>query len=308
MRFTLKQLEYFVATGETGSIELASERINISQPSISSAILHLEQDLGVQLFVRHHAQGLSLTSTGHRLVREARALLKQARSIYDTANEAANEVRGHLKLGCFLTLAPMIVPELCHRFQETYPGVEFNLEEGDHEALMTGLRNADLDLVLTYDLQVPEEIDIQPLAELPPHVLLAEDHPLSGQETISLAELKDEPMILLDLNFSREYFLSIFYQEGIAPNIKTRSRQPDVVRTMVANGYGYALANVRPRSLTTLDGKSLRQIPIEGDHRPVKIGIATLQQYHKTGLLQAFENHCKELIIDGNIPGMAIST
>ena len=56
MRYTLRQLEYFIAAGETGSITLASERVHISQPSISTAISHLEQGFGVQLFIRHHAQ------------------------------------------------------------------------------------------------------------------------------------------------------------------------------------------------------------------------------------------------------------
>lgn len=58
MRFTLKQLEYFVAAGEQGSITFASEKVSISQPSISAAISHLEAEFGVQLFIRHHAQGL----------------------------------------------------------------------------------------------------------------------------------------------------------------------------------------------------------------------------------------------------------
>ena len=64
MRFSLRQLEYFIAAGEAGSIPQASERINISQPSISTAISQLEQELDTQLFVRHHAQGLSLTPAG----------------------------------------------------------------------------------------------------------------------------------------------------------------------------------------------------------------------------------------------------
>ena len=304
MRFTLKQLEYFVATGETGSIKLASERINISQPSISSAISHLERDLGVQLFVRHHAQGLSLTSAGHRLQREACALLQQANNIYDVANEATNLVRGHLALGCFVTLAPLIVPELCHRFQENHPDVQVHLAEGDHESLMAQLRKVDLDLVLSYDLQVPDGVAFQPLATLLPHVLVSADHPLSGRSSLQLSELDGEPMILLDLPFSREYFLSIFYQEGLTPKIHARSRQQEVVRTMVANGYGYTLANVRPRSLVTLDGRTLKQIPLAGSHRPMKIGMATLVQERKPRLLQAFEDHCREMITDGQIPGM----
>lgn len=64
MRFTFRQLEYFVATGESGSIRLASERIHVSQPSISTAISQLEREFGLTLFVRQHAQGLSLTPAG----------------------------------------------------------------------------------------------------------------------------------------------------------------------------------------------------------------------------------------------------
>ena len=78
MRFTFRQLEYFVAAGETGSITLASERIHISQPSISTAISNLETELGVRLFIRHHAQGLSLTPAGRRLLHEVKGLLAQA--------------------------------------------------------------------------------------------------------------------------------------------------------------------------------------------------------------------------------------
>ncbi|MCP5080114.1 MAG: LysR family transcriptional regulator [Alphaproteobacteria bacterium] len=304
MRFTLKQLQYFVATGETGSIKLASERLNISQPSISSAISHLERDLGVQLFVRHHAQGLSLTSAGHRVLREARALLLQANGIYDVANETTNLVRGHLALGCFVTLAPMIVPELCHRFQEKHVEVQVHPIEGDHEALMAQLRKVDLDVVLTYDLQIPDGVTFEALATLPPHVLVSADHPLADRSSIALSELDGEPLILLDLPFSREYFLSIFYHEGLSPKIHARSRQQEVVRTMVANGYGYTLANVRPRNLTTLDGRTLKQIPLEGEHRPMKIGIATLAQERKPRLLQAFEEHCRAMITNGGVPGM----
>ena len=75
MRYTLRQIEYFIATAETGSITLASERVNISQPSISTAIAHLEEELGTQLFIRRHAQGLSLTPAGRAVLAEAKRLV-----------------------------------------------------------------------------------------------------------------------------------------------------------------------------------------------------------------------------------------
>lgn len=94
MRFTLRQLEYFIAAGQTGSITLASERIHISQPSISTAIAHLERELSVQLFVRHHAQGLTLTPIGREVLREAKALVEQAEGLYTLASEAGDRCGG----------------------------------------------------------------------------------------------------------------------------------------------------------------------------------------------------------------------
>ena len=87
LRFTLRQLEYLVAVGEAGSIAVAAERVNVSSPSISTAIAQLEQEFGLQLFVRRHAQGLSLTEAGRRMVVEARAALQAAARLNDLANE-----------------------------------------------------------------------------------------------------------------------------------------------------------------------------------------------------------------------------
>jgi len=112
MRYSLRQLEYFIAAGETLSITLAAERIHISQPSISTAISFLEKELGVQLFIRHHAQGLSLTPAGRDLLREAKNLVAQAERLYVFASETSSKIRGTLSLGCMVTLAPMLVPEL----------------------------------------------------------------------------------------------------------------------------------------------------------------------------------------------------
>jgi len=304
MRFTLRQLEYFVAAGETGSITLASERIAISQPSISTAVSHLEKELGVQLFVRHHAQGLSLTPAGKRLLREAKALLQQAEALYDAAGEASGQIRGRLTVGCLIPLAPMVIPELSHSFMASFPDTFVHQVEDDQERLLDALRKAEIDIALTYDLQLTEDIAFEPLATLPPHVLVSESHPLARQSTVSLAELADEPMILLDLPFSREYFLALFMAEGLAPNIHARSAHQDVVRTMVANGYGYTLGNARPRSDQALDGRRLVRVPLAGKPRPMALGMATAVQVRGSRLVEAFQAHCRSVVSDRYIPGM----
>ncbi|ADH89928.1 transcriptional regulator, LysR family [Ancylobacter novellus DSM 506] len=304
MRYTLRQLEYFIAAGETGSITLASERISISQPSISTAISHLEQELGVQLFVRHHAQGLSLTPVGRKLLAEAKHLVEQAEGLYAVASEATDQVRGQLSVGCMVTLAPMIIPELSHGFTSAFPDTRIRHVEANQEWLLDGLRRADIDIAITYDLQIPDGITFTPLASLPAHVVVSEAHPFARLSAVSLQELAEQPLILLDLPISSEYFLALFIKEGLEPKIHSRSAHQEVVRTMVANGYGYTLANVRPRSDLALDGRRVVRVGLAGEHRPMVIGTATVDQFKKSRLIQMFEAHCRSFISDAYIPGM----
>ena len=86
--------------------------------------------------------------------------------------------------------------------------------------------------------------------------------------------------------------------------VQARSRNQEVVRAMVANGHGYTIANVRPKSLTALDGRKLKAIRLTGRHKPVKIGIMTLNHSRKPLILTTFEAACRRLINTQKIPGM----
>ncbi|MGH6894449.1 MAG: LysR family transcriptional regulator [Dongiaceae bacterium] len=308
MRFTLRHLQYFVAAAEASSIALASARIAISPPSISAAIAHLETELGLQLFIRHHAQGLSLTASGRQMLREAKALLAQADALYASARDLTDQARGPLNVGCLLTLAPIILPELCHAFHQRFPAVLVSIHEGDQEHLIERLRRGEIDILLTYDLQVPEDVAFEPLAQLPPYALLWPKHRLAQRRSLSLHDLAAEPLILLDLPFSREYFLSLFFQEGLTPQIAARSAHPDVIRTMVANEYGYALFNAQPRNPAALDGKPLQVVPLKGPYRSMSLGIASLRQSGRPRALTEFEEHCRTAINQRGIPGLVTSS
>lgn len=306
MRYTFRQLEYFIAAAETGSILLASERVNISPSSISTAVSHLEQEFGVQLFARLHAQGLSLTPTGHLLLREAKRLVEQAEWLYTVASEANGQVRGRLTVGCFVTLAPMVLPELSHSFTSTFPATQLTHVVSDHETLMGHLRRAEIDVAVTYDLGLPEGIEFTAFATLPAHVWVGEGHPFARRSSVTLLELAEQPLVLLDLPTSRDYFLGLFTKAGLVPRISARSAYQEVVRTMVANGYGYTLANVRPRLESSLDGRRVIRVALAGQHKPMIVGIATLAQLKKSRLREAFEKHCGASMSDVHIPGMVM--
>lgn len=304
MRFTLRQLSYFVAAGETGSVTRAAELVNISQPSVSAAIAHLESEFGLQLFVRQHAQGLALTPAGERLLLAAKESLRSAQELYGVAGTAAGVVSGPLNLGTFRTFAPLVIPEIWRSFTALYPEVRMNVTVESEATLLDGLRRARIDIALTYDMHLGEDMTFQRLAELPTHVLLAADHPLAGSPSLRLDALADEPFILLDLPLSRQYFLSLFEKAGVQPRIVLETPDTAMLRSFVAAGIGYSLMTSRPLNMRAENDRPLAYVPLEGDIPPLVIGLASLKDIRRTRLIEAFDEHCRRMIVPGSIPGM----
>jgi DNA-binding transcriptional LysR family regulator len=178
MRFTLRQVSYFVAAAEAGSITLAAQNVNVSQPSVSEAIAKLEAEFGLQLFVRHRATGLSLTPAGARFLPAAQAMLRQADGLHAIADEIATSVSGPMRIGSFRTFTPVFVTELAKAFRDAEPRVEVTITEGDEAAMIAKLQRGDIDLAFTYDLHVDASIAFEPVAALPTHVVLPEAHPV----------------------------------------------------------------------------------------------------------------------------------
>jgi DNA-binding transcriptional LysR family regulator len=302
IRFTLRQLEYFVATCDAGSVTDAALGIPVAQSSVSSAIAQLEAALGVQLLIRHHAQGVSSTPAGRQLLDRARALLRDAEELERSAADLTNELSGTLELGCMITLAPLATPRLCQSFHRDHPGVTVEMVEADQAEIVARLRTGALTLAITYDLELGRDLAFEPLTTLPPHAVFAADHPLAGRGSVALAELAAEPLVLLDLPLSRDYFLTLFAAAGVAPIVRQRSQHPEVIRTLVANGFGYTIVNALPAIDQALDGREVRTVPIAGEPRPMTVGLATLDAMRPTRLTSAFAEHCRRAIAAGAIP------
>ena len=199
MPFTLRQLEYFVAAAESGSITEAALNIPVAQSSVSAAIAALEAALGVQLLIRHHAQGITPTAEGRLFAERARSLLREADELERFASELTSELSGTLNLGCLVTLAPLVAPHLGKGFRQQHDGVALKMVEAGQDELMAGLRAGQLSVALTYDLELSDGIAFSPLATLSPYALFAAGHPLAAKPSVTLAELADEPLVLLDL-------------------------------------------------------------------------------------------------------------
>jgi len=307
LRITLRQLEYFVAVGENGSIALAAEKVNVSSPSISAAIAQLEAEFGLQLFIRRHAHGLSLTQGGARFIEKAKAVLAEARALNELANDITGKVRGPLNVGCLVTFAQIVLPPLRRTFVDAFPEVEFRQFERDQSELFDGLRAARFDVAMTYDLKVPSDLAFLPLVALPPYAVVSDAHELAGRESLSLRDLADHPMVLLDLPMSAEYFLSSFARANVIPRIAERTRDIAVMRALVANGFGYSVANIRPESDLSADGKRLRFVPLTGPIRPLHLGLLLAEGALNSCTIRAFVEHARREITNVRAPGLHVT-
>jgi DNA-binding transcriptional LysR family regulator len=296
IRYTLRQLEYFVAVGETGSVTAASHQVNVSAPSISAGVSQLEEELGVKLFLRHHAQGLTPTLAGKELLAQAKLVLREAAFLRDISGDLSGSVRGPLAIGCLSTFAQIVLPGLRRSFVEHFSEVRTRQVEADQSELFGLLHQGKVDLALTYDLDLPRDLTFFPIIELPPLVALSESHPLAHLSAVSVQELAPFPMVLLDLPHSSDYFLSFFIAAGLRANITERTRDMAVMRGLVANGFGYSIVNIRPVNDIAPDGKAIRYIPLTGAPRPMKMGLLMGGGMEQTLLHKAFLDHTRAWI------------
>jgi len=293
--YTLRQLKYFVTTVEAGSVAEASRQLYIAQPSISTAIKSLEESFGVQLFIRHHAQGVSLTPSGKRFYAKTKSLLQMAHEFEQNALADNDTVAGQIDIGCFETVAPLYLPRLIAGFRQRYPGVDIRLRDGEQQDLIQGLTAGTFDLAFLYDHDLDGTIEAEPLMPpQKPYVLLPENHRFAGQAQVSLRDLCPEPMILLDVAPSCTYFVSLFNEMGLAPNIVFSSPSIEMVRGMVGQGFGFSLLVTRPHSEYTYDGQRLAMLDIAEPVALSGLAAAWLKRVQLTKPAQLFVEFCRE--------------
>ncbi|MGH8033848.1 MAG: LysR substrate-binding domain-containing protein [Lysobacterales bacterium] len=284
--FSFRQLEYFIAAAEQGSISAAARVRHVSQPSVSQAIAQLEQTLGERLFRRQVSRGLELTPAGQRLLGRARDILALAVAIADEGGSAA--LSGQLTLTCFQDLGPYYMPRLLAGFQARHPAVEVTLFETDLSTVHRTLTAGKAQLALTYDLGFDNSIERWTLSQLRPYALLPAGHPLAGQEAVSLSQLAQERLILEDIAQTREYFLSLFWAHDLRPQRHQYTQSFEMQRGLVAHGHGVALSCTRPAGDHSYDGLPIICRPLREALTPQRVVLARSPAMRSSPLAQAF--------------------
>jgi DNA-binding transcriptional LysR family regulator len=293
--FTLRQLEYFVATVEEGSVTAAALRLHLSQSAMSAALANLERAVGTQLLVRHPSRPLALTDPGRHLLDRARLLLQDAEQLVDGTVTHKHSAAGSLTVASFSTLAPLIVPRVLTDLAATHPELEVVLAEAPtFDALERNLFDATCEVGLAYDHGLPDYLTAEAIGEVAPYAILAADHPLADEPAVSLAALADDPYVLFDAPQATAYMLSLFRAVGVSPRIRHRTASVPLLHGLVANGLGYSIVNQRPAQLVSSDGVPFVARPFEERLPGLRIVLVYPDRQQLTGRAAAFVACCRD--------------
>ncbi|MGV1768339.1 LysR substrate-binding domain-containing protein [Rhizobium rhizogenes] len=297
VNYSLRQLRYFVATAECGGIAQASRRLNISEPAISGAIRELEISFGAQLFTRRRSAGLSLTPTGNRFLQHVQHLLRNAREFEQKILGENDIIAGEISLACFHTLAPRYVPRLVATFKKLYPDVHIQLHVVTQLELIDGMRDGKYDMAICYSHGLPQTIEsVALLPDLYPQAVLPETHRFAKFKELSLSMLADDPLILLDVWPSNEYFLSLFESASVQPKIAYKVPSIELVRGLVGFELGYSILVTQPEDFRTLSGKRVLTVPVTDRLVPSRIVMAWHGATDLTNLTRKFLHNCQQEI------------
>jgi DNA-binding transcriptional LysR family regulator len=306
LRVSLRQLEYLVAVSAHGTMSAAAEHCRVSQSAVSLAIAQLERSLRVELFLRHRSKGMTLTLAGHKVVADARRLLAQADELQSSARSLGQDLTGRLVIGCFPTLTPYIMPITLDDFGREHAAIEIDFIEGSVSQLHESLLNGTCEMALMYDIGLQPDLRTETLYEVRPHVILPAHHRLAGSATVRLADLADEPMIMLDMHPSEEHFRSVFAEAGVTPRIARRTVSAESVRALVAGGAGYSVLLQRAASSVSYSGLPFVTSEIEEAITPTAVQLVAPASARLTRRALAFREFCRAYYAEQGRPAPGV--
>ncbi|WP_269532998.1 HTH-type transcriptional regulator CysB [Chitinimonas sp. BJYL2] len=241
----LQQLRYLVEVAKQGlNVSDAAEALHTSQPGISKQIRLLEDELGVQVFVRNGKRVVDVTAPGKEILKISERILREAKNLKRVAEEFVNEQEGSLVVATTHTQARYALPPTIQDFMQRYPGVKLQIKQGSPTQICEYVLEGSADVVVA-----TEGIDQFPeLAKLDCYewnrsIIVPDDHPLlDWKGPLPLEEVAKYPIITYDFAFAgRSKINRAFESKGITPNVVLTAIDTDVIKTYVGLGLGIGI-------------------------------------------------------------------
>ena len=242
MNITFRQMRYFIAVAEIRSISGGAASVGISQSAVTDAIRFIEAELDCEMFARH-ARGVVLTREGQQFLRHARKIVDAMNDIRGNVGQNKASVGGRLMVGATPTVTGYFLPDLLARYRQASPDVQVVIVEEKSDYVEHLLVNGELDLAILVvpGLTRPEALDHDVLLRSEMRVWMAPAHRLSNQESFSLAELADEPLI--DINREELQLVSnaVWARQPVHRRPAYRSASVEAIRGLVGTNAGLAI-------------------------------------------------------------------
>jgi DNA-binding transcriptional LysR family regulator len=239
----LRTLRYFVTVAEELHFGRAARRLAITQPPLSLAIRHLEEELGVTLFARTR-RSVALTHAGDTFLEQARSVLARAAEAVHLAQAADRGEIGRLSIGYMSASIFTLLPAVLREFAARHPGVRLDLRELTLPQQIAALRAGDIHAGFVRPPVTDAELASASLLEEPLRVALPAGHPLAASTRIRARRLASEPFVMFQRSpglVLHDLVLGFCLQQGFAPRVAQEASQTHAVVGLVSAGIGVAL-------------------------------------------------------------------
>ena len=273
MSLTLRQVRYFVAVAESGSISRAARQLSVSQSAVTEAVKDLEVDIGAALLERS-GRGVSLTHRGQMFLRHASRILEAVADARRTLPGDASQ-SGELHLGASSMVAGYILADLLARFRRAFPDVVVQAAEDSPEYLEHLLINGELDVAVMVVSRLRESaaLEARTIEESAYRLWVPLGHPLASAKAVSLADVAAERQIMLSLDEIHETAEAFWRDHGLRPTEAFRTRSVEAVRSLVATGAGIAVLPDLVYRPWSLEGDRIEARPMVEPLPPVRVGV-----------------------------------
>lgn len=271
---TLKQIRYFVAAAEQGSISGASQSLSIAQSAVTGSVKDLEAILGVTLFERH-SRGLTITPEGQHFLRHANSILIEVSNATRIQSVGVKTVGGALNLGVTSLTAGYVLSNILSKYRRLNPSVDVQAIEDTGEYLEHLIVGGELDVavMVTTNLRNTHALETEIFEVSPFRLWLPIDHPLAGQQSIALSDVANERLIVLDIDEMEQEAVKLLSAFGKRPKIAFRTRSVEAVRSLVATGAGVALLPDLVYRPWSLEGDRIHSRDVSGSLPVVQVGL-----------------------------------
>jgi LysR family cys regulon transcriptional activator len=240
----LQQLRCLTEVARRGlNVSEAAEALHTSQPGVSKQIRALEDELGVEVFVRHGKRLVAVTEPGKAVVAIAERILSEAQNLRRAGEEFANDQLGTLTISATHTQARYALPKAVAAFKRRYPKVELVIHQGNPTQICDQVLAGEADMAVATEMisQYPQLVSL-PVYQWNRCVVVPPKHPLLKESRLTLEKLAEHPIVTYDFAFAnRSLVQKAFETRGLKPHVVLSAQDSDVIKTYVELGLGVGI-------------------------------------------------------------------